>query len=131
MSNLFKHVGTDENGQNIYELIETGLHLNAKPIRAIKDSNGCLKVFTHRASNNTGHVSLKRNNKPIYVHRLTWMLDRQREILDGYTINHLCDVGNCINPEHIYMGTNADNMRDKTEEGKRKRVIIRLPQGQA
>jgi hypothetical protein len=118
---LFKHIEG-----KFYELQEEGLHGNCKRVQVEIDGNYCLNVISHKDTNASGHIRVWRKGKRIKVHRHVWKLARRREILDGYTINHLCDNPKCINPEHFYMGTQADNMLDKTAEGKAKRVIIFL-----
>lgn len=125
-AHLFKYVGTDKEGRKLYAVNEV-INSRAKRLVVAEDDNGCLLVVSHNFPlKKGGHQLIWRNGTQILAHRYIWQLSRKREILKGYTINHLCDVPTCINPEHIYMGTPADNMLDKTAEGKRKRVIIFL-----
>lgn len=38
---------------------------------------------------------------------------------------HKCDVRNCVNPDHLYLGTQSDNMRDCRDRGRRFQPEIR------
>lgn len=42
-----------------------------------------------------------------------------REIKDGYECCHHCDVPNCIEPEHLWEGTRAENERDAWRKGRK------------
>jgi len=40
---------------------------------------------------------------------------------------HKCDVRNCINPEHLFLGTNTDNVADKMSKGRFYAGAIDIP----
>jgi hypothetical protein len=51
------------------------------------------------------------------VHRLAWE-EVNGPIPAGLSICHRCDVRLCCNPEHLFLGTNADNNRDMSAKGR-------------
>ncbi len=51
------------------------------------------------------------------THRLAWWLT-YGYIPKNKMILHKCDNRRCVNPEHLYPGTNTDNMRDRLNRGK-------------
>jgi len=61
------------------------------------------------------------------AHRLSYETFRG-PIPDGLHVLHKCDVPACINPEHLFLGTNDDNVADRvaknrTSRGKRHAVL--------
>lgn len=60
----------------------------------------------------SGHGLTTYRGKPIHAHRLAWIYKRG-EIEAGISVNHRCRNATCCNPEHLYLGTRADNMRDR------------------
>src|SRR5208337_958876 len=57
-----------------------------------------------------GHIKFRRKNYGAHV--MAWMLTRDEPIPNGLCICHKCDVRNCINPKHLFIGTDDDNRRD-------------------
>jgi hypothetical protein len=49
------------------------------------------------------------------AHRVSWEL-HFGQIPDGLFVLHRCDVRACVRPDHLFLGTNADNMTDKTQK---------------
>ena len=61
-----------------------------------------------------GRINALGENK---AHRLSYRLYRG-DIPTGMKILHSCDVRNCVNPDHLRIGTQAENVRDSVERGR-------------
>lgn len=49
-----------------------------------------------------------------YAHRVSYM-EHFGPIPDGLMVRHRCHRRRCVNPEHLVLGTNSDNMKDMME----------------
>ena len=75
----------------------------------IDEDSGCW-LWTASVKN-TGYGQFKFNGKPVGAHRVSFMLFCG-DIPPGMLVCHHCDVRRCVNPEHLYLGTHSDNLRD-------------------
>lgn len=70
------------------------------------------------AKNDAGYGQVRRREGGVaYVHRLSYEI-HNGPIPDGVEVMHRCDNPPCSNPDHLQLGTHADNMSDAQRKGK-------------
>lgn len=56
------------------------------------------------------------------AHRVAWQI-ANGPIPAGMQVLHHCDTRNCVKPEHLFLGTNYDNVQDKVAKGRHPRGL--------
>ena len=64
-----------------------------------------------------GYGTFCNDAKKTGAHRASWQIFRG-PIPTGLSILHACDMPQCVNPDHLFLGTQADNLRDAREKGR-------------
>lgn len=87
-----------------------------------KLENGCWEWTGEKDMQGYGMVRILPHKdcpdiKRIKGHRLSWMLFNG-PLPMHLLICHKCDRRSCVNPEHLFLGTQKDNMRDCIKKGR-------------
>jgi hypothetical protein len=64
-----------------------------------------------------GYGMIREGTKKYYAHRAAYTL-QVAPIPTGMIILHECDNRSCVRPDHLRIGTHADNMKDKRLKGR-------------
>lgn len=101
-----------------FDLMTTNkrLYSKSKPIQCqYQDLEPCWIWTAYTLYNGYGRFRL--NGKTQYSHRVSWEISKG-PIPPKICVLHKCDTPACINPDHLFLGTHADNVADKIRKGR-------------
>lgn len=74
------------------------------------------------AKHKQGYGNIRFNEKTCLAHRVSWIIFKG-EIPEGIKVCHYCDEPSCVNPAHLFLGTQFDNVTDCINKGRFTRNI--------
>jgi hypothetical protein len=80
----------------------------------VVDSNNCW-LWT-AAKDTKGYAVLNVRGKVVRAHRL--IMEYVNQTPGSLQVNHKCNIRHCINPDHLYLGTQSDNIHQAVTEGR-------------
>lgn len=86
--------------------------------RLVQKLDGCWRWLGARERH--GLTYGYRGRPRVWAHRYSWEL-HNGPIPSGLFVLHRCDNPPCVNPEHLFLGTLADNNRDRDQKGRQAR----------
>lgn len=81
--------------------------------------SGC--IFWVGAYVSGGYGSIGVNGKVVSAHRVAWEL-AYGPISDGVCVLHKCDIPACVNPKHLFLGSQNENISDRNNKGRTART---------
>ncbi len=87
-----------------------------------KGDDDCWIWTGSRLPKGYGSFSVNRIRKN--AHRVSWTI-HYGEIPSGMLVCHKCDNPPCVNPYHLFIGTNQDNVNDKMNKGRQRWTTVK------
>lgn len=83
----------------------------------VEKTDGCWFWIPAKARNEYGAIRVLGHRSKVKAHRFSWEL-HFGPIPDGLDTLHHCDTPPCVRPDHLFLGTNGDNVADKVSKGR-------------
>lgn len=82
----------------------------------VKQAEGCWLWLGAKNPDGYGMLNV-RNHRGTHAHRIAYAL-KVGDIPPGLSVLHSCDNRSCVRPDHLFLGTQLDNVKDMTKKGR-------------
>lgn len=95
------------------------MELRDRFLKKVIKSKNCWQWNAAKSAKGYGYIGVRGKDgwKTKYAHRISYELFRGK-IPRGLLVLHKCDNPGCVNPKHLFIGTDMDNCRDKINKGR-------------
>jgi len=85
-----------------------------------EDQGGCWLWRSSKMRTGYGTLCIWSEGRPknVYAHRIMWELTNGCTAPKGQYICHYCDNPQCVRPDHLFLGTPTDNIKDCWTKGR-------------
>jgi hypothetical protein len=101
---------TEHSKSDVKERLMSRLHVD--------DKSSCWNYTAYKNSHGYGKMGYGPREMGVeYVHRISYEI-HFGEIPKGLFVLHQCDNPACANPDHLFLGTQGDNIQDAIDKGR-------------
>lgn len=94
--------------------------LKCRLLSYVVEKNGCWEMTNSLDPKGYGRLTV--DGKQVPAHRISFSCFNG-PIPEGHHVCHRCDKPACVNPDHLFTGTNHDNVRDMHAKGRARKAF--------
>ena len=99
-----------------YRVLKPKLSIRERFWAKVAKTDGCWLWTGSR--NPEGYGNFWVRDRIVRATHIAWELEHGVAPLEGFFVCHHCDNPSCVNPAHLFVGTQSDNMRDGYSKGR-------------